>query len=149
MGFLNEYWRIGLGAVVIVLVSWRLSRKLLTLGLKRPPDTLRSTPPVVFADALPEFAVELAELLSEEGKPELAAQIGELVLVDRCRCTDDFCSTFYVRPKPLGSYGPNHYTVVLSPKNGMVNVDVTEGKVACIEVLYRDDIQARLHAVMP
>ena len=153
MDFLREYWQVGLGVAVTLLVWWRISQKPTTLDLKRlkrQPSPLPYTkPPTLLVEVLPEFAVELENLLSEEGKPELASQVQQLRILDRCRCQDDFCSTFYVCPKPEGSYGPDHDTVVLSPKEGMVNVDVTDGKVACIEVLYRKDVQARLHAFLP
>jgi len=42
----------------------------------------------------PAFAVELEMLLRDAGEPELAEQVGDLVVLDRCRCGDEFCSTF-------------------------------------------------------
>lgn len=149
----SEYWQVGLGVAVTLLVWWRLAQKPITLDLKRlkrrPSLLPYREPPSRLVEVVPEFAAELENLLSEEGKPELASQIQQLMILERCRCQDDFCSTFYVRPKPQGSYGSDHYTVVLSPNDGMVNVDVTEGKVACVEVLYRNDVQAKLHAFLP
>jgi hypothetical protein len=55
---------------------------------------------VQLAEILPSLASELQELLSNHGEAELAAQISELAIVDRCRCGDDFCSSFYTLPKP-------------------------------------------------
>jgi hypothetical protein len=54
-------------------------------------------------DTLPEFARELEHLLATSGRHHLAKQVPELKIVDRCRCRDDFCSTFYTQPKPQGT----------------------------------------------
>lgn len=99
--------------------------------------------------ALAEFADELERLLSDLGKPELVSQLPDLTILDRCRCEDDFCATFYTVPKREGSYGPDHYTLSLSPNDGMVNIDVAAGKIACVEVLYRDDVRGKLRSALP
>jgi hypothetical protein len=80
--------------------------------------------PPLLSEVLPTFAEELRQLLTATGEPELAAQVSGLRIVDRCRCGDDFCATFYVRPKPNGSYGPNHRNVSLIPNEGMLILDV-------------------------
>jgi len=54
-------------------------------------------------DCLPDFCNELRLLSLESGNPEIAEQIGSLQLVDRCRCSDEFCGTFYTAPKPNGA----------------------------------------------
>lgn len=77
----------------------------------------------------------------KQGESTLATQIPSLRIVDRCRCGDDFCATFYVQPKPSGAYGKNHRNVALEPNEGMLVLDVVGGAIACIEVLYRDDIR--------
>ena len=61
---------------------------------------------LLLAAVLPEFASELRQLLDEQGEPELAAQVTELTILDRCRCGDDFCATVYTQPKPNGGFGP-------------------------------------------
>ena len=104
---------------------------------------------VPLVEALPELANELERLLRLEGEAELAAQVQGLRIVDRCQCGDDFCATFYVQPKPMGSYGPTHRTVALGPEQGMLILDVDNAKIACIEVLYRDDIRHRLDTLLP
>ena len=105
--------------------------------------------PPLLSEVLPPFVRELEKLLGEQGEHELAAQVPELRIVERCRCGDDFCGTFYAQPRPKGSYGPNHRNVELSPKVGMLILDVVDGKIACVEVLYRDDIRRAIHAVVP
>ena len=106
-------------------------------GPKKPP---------LLSETLPTLADELRELLVEQGEFELAAQIPTLRIVDRCRCGDDFCATFYVRPKPKEAYGPNHRTLPLTPKEGMLILDVVGDKIAAFEVLYRDDVRRNLES---
>jgi hypothetical protein len=44
---------------------------------------------------MPALVTELEQLLQEEGEPALSAQVCGLHIVERCRCGDDFCATFY------------------------------------------------------
>jgi len=46
--------------------------------------------PATLVDVLPELAQELKGLLKAQGESNLAGQISDLVIVDRCRCGDDF-----------------------------------------------------------
>jgi uncharacterized protein YegJ (DUF2314 family) len=46
-------------------------------------------------DALPELAQELEALLGKDGEPELATQIRQVRIIDRCRCGCASCATFY------------------------------------------------------
>jgi hypothetical protein len=105
--------------------------------------------PVRLSSTLPLLARELAALLIEAEEPELASQVAELEIVDRCRCGDDFCSTFYTQPKPVGSYGPGHRNVALTPDTGYLILDVVSGRIMCVEVLYRDEIRQALIAAIP
>ena len=100
-------------------------------------------------EALPAFHDELKSLLLESGEAELAEQVSSLQIVDRCRCGDDFCATFYTGPKPEGSYGPQHRNVVLNPVEGMLILDVVADKIACVEVLYRDEPRHFLEHTLP
>lgn len=63
---------------------------------------------MLLADTFPLLSQELLQLLKGEGKSELASQVLGLRIVDRRRCGDDFCASFYTQPKPKGSYGPGH-----------------------------------------
>jgi len=92
---------------------------------------------VLLADTLPELALELERLLARAGQPELAAQIPGLVILDRCRCGDDFCSSFYTQPKLEGRYGPGHVCMDLDADEGMVLLDVITGKIVHVEILNR------------
>lgn len=105
--------------------------------------------PRLLIEMLPEFAGELRQLLSEKGEPTLAAQVQGLTVVDRCRCGDDICGTFYVLPKPDGAYGPAHRNVPLEPGQGILILDVLARKIAAVEVLYRDDVRQKLAIEFP
>jgi hypothetical protein len=100
-------------------------------------------------DILPELAHELESLLKTEGESDLAAQVATLQIVGRCHCGDDFCATFYVQPKPKGAYGPGHRNISLDPEEGMLILDVVDGRIAEVEVLYRDEIREKIHALLP
>lgn len=97
----------------------------------------------------PELSTELQQLLTERGECELASQVQELNVVERCRCGDDFCGMFYVLPRPDGAYGPGHRNVALTPKEGMLILDVITNRIAAVEVLYRGEIRQRLLVEFP
>ncbi|MGZ4856256.1 MAG: hypothetical protein ACXV96_13660 [Candidatus Angelobacter sp.] len=105
--------------------------------------------PLLLFETLPALSLELERLLIEAHEPALSAQVHTLTIVDRCRCGDDFCATLYTEPRPQSSYGPNHRNVELSPSEGMLILDVVGSKIACVEVLYRDEIRKALHAALP
>ena len=104
---------------------------------------------MLLAETLPSFAAELEELLKKEGHPELAAQVSGLKIVDRCRCGDDFCASFYTEPKPQGAYGAGHRCVELEPETGMLILDVVGDKITHVEVLHRQAIRERLLMSLP
>jgi hypothetical protein len=103
---------------------------------------------ILLTDALPNFASELQRLLTEGGYAELAQKVPELRIVERCRCGDDFCATFYTEPKPQGSYGAGHENVELEPERGMIILDVVNNRIMCVEVLDRDDVKDELLAAV-
>jgi len=74
-----------------------------------------------------------------------------LRLVDRCRCGDDFCSTFYSEPKPNGTWGSlgRHENLTLAPEQGMIILDIVDGRIVCVEVLDREDVRKKLLAAIP
>jgi hypothetical protein len=99
---------------------------------------------------LPAFSAELQRLLIEQGEPELAAQVPQLPIHDRCSCGDDFCATFYTQPKPNGAFGPGHRNVRLLPDDGaLLILDVVGGQIACVELLDRPEVREKLDAVLP
>src|SRR5580704_19555112 len=104
---------------------------------------------MLLTETLPLLAQELQQLLQDQGESKLATQISGLTIVDRCRCGDDFCASFYTQPKPKGAYGPNHRCLDLDAENGMIVIDVVSDVIAHVEVLNRDDVRKRLTAVFP
>ena len=104
---------------------------------------------MLLTDILPQLALELEQLLKEHEEFELAAQISTLAIVDRCRCGDDFCASFYTQPEPKGAYGPDHHSLDLDAEKGMVVLDVVSGAIAHVEVLNRDEVRKRLTAAFP
>lgn len=150
VAFALEPWHFALGLSVALMVRRTVSKNPITLGLSQRSDTVPdgSQPPLL-RGLLPSLAQELQDLLVQQGEPGLAAQVPELRIVDRCRCEDDFCATFYVRRRPKGAYGPSHRNVSLEPNHGMLILDVVAGKIACVEVLCRDDVRRAIRAVLP
>ena len=100
-------------------------------------------------EVIPSLAEELTALLEQQGEQDLATQISELRLVDRCRCRDDFCATVYAARPPHGGWGSGHENVELNPKTGYLILDVVNRKITSIEVLYRDDIRQQVLALFP
>ena len=90
-------------------------------------------------DVLPEFTNELRELLASE--PDILATVNSLELVDRCRCGDGFCASFYTLPAPRGAWGEGHENVVLEPEVGMVILDVIDRRIGMVEVIDRPDVK--------
>ncbi|MBU1248561.1 MAG: hypothetical protein KKB70_07680 [Proteobacteria bacterium] len=105
---------------------------------------------LMLKNALPDFSEELEAALKAQGEHSLAAQISGMVLVDRCRCGDSFCSMFYVVNPPKGSWGPEHENIEVEMNvPGMVILDIVKGRIMAIEVLDRDDVHEKLFRVMP
>ena len=104
---------------------------------------------LALARALPDFAAELEESLRDQGRADLASQVATLPLVERCRCGDDFCATFYTVTKPAGAYGPGHSNLVVESCEGTIILDLMNDEIHCVEVLYRPDVQKELFTVLP
>lgn len=104
---------------------------------------------MLLTEILPTLALELEQLLRNHGELDLAAQVFQLAVVDRCRCGDNFCSSFYTQPKPEGRYGPDHRCIDLDATEGMLILDVVAEKIAHVEVLNRYDLREKILAVFP
>ena len=88
-------------------------------------------------EVFPDLLVELVALLEEEGEFELAICAWDLRLIAECGCGDDFCQSFYTEVRPEGKYGPGHRCVPLSPSEGMLILDVVDGRIMYVEVIDR------------
>jgi hypothetical protein len=98
-------------------------------------------------DSLPNLSQEFTTLLVSAEEPTLAAQIASLEIIQRCPCNDDFCSSFYTAPRPVGAYGPGHRNVYLEPESGMIILDVVDERIMKIEILYWDDVRSQLASI--
>ncbi|TDC71861.1 hypothetical protein [Streptomyces hainanensis] len=98
-------------------------------------------------DVFPELVTELAALLEDEGERELAVRAWDLRLVDECGCGDDFCQSIRTADHPRGQpYGPGHRCVPLSPSNGMLILDIVDGRIMYVEILDRPPMRRRERA---
>lgn len=98
---------------------------------------------------LPEFAAELRTLLEKDDEIQLAEQVSNLRIVDRCRCEENSCATFYTFPKPKDAWGAGHENIVLDATEGLLVLDVVDRKIVCVEVLDRNDVREKLLNRMP
>jgi hypothetical protein len=103
--------------------------------------------PIKLKEVFPGFANELESLLNRKNEPIIAKQISELNIIDRCRCGELFCSTFYTSTKEnLSGVGK---IIELDPIRGMINVDTFDNLIIEIEVLDRDEIKIKLDEIFP
>jgi hypothetical protein len=101
-------------------------------------------PRLLASDLFPELLEELRLCLLAYERPELIEQLVDLEIVDRCRCGESSCATFYTVPPPEGAWGPGHESLLLDSETGMLVLDVLDSKIVSVEVLNRDDIREKL-----
>ncbi|AVH59777.1 MULTISPECIES: hypothetical protein [Streptomyces] len=93
-------------------------------------------------DVYPSLVAELVTLLEDQGERELAICAWDLRMAGECGCGDDFCQSIRTADHPQGQpYGAGHRCVLLLPSEGMLNLDVVNGRIMYIEVLDR----AKMH----
>lgn len=93
-------------------------------------------------ERFPELVNELVTLLAEDGENELATAARDLRWVAPCDCGDDCCQIFATEPHPDGQpFGPGHRCVPLSPTEGMLVLDVVNGRIMYVEVLGREPLR--------
>jgi hypothetical protein len=98
---------------------------------------------------LPDLAEELESLLVEIGQNELAAQVQHLRIVDRCRCEEPNCATFYTAEPPSGRWGPSLEGIQLPSADSWMNLDVVDGRISMVEILDRPNTRNRILEVCP
>ena len=103
----------------------------------------------MLANELPELAREMETLLVQCGESELADQVWQLLIVDRCRCGDDFCASFYTVPPSDETPGFQCRTIDLPCETGMLILDVADDRIVFVEVLYRSEILQKITAILP
>jgi hypothetical protein len=70
----------------------------------------------------------------------LAAQVDGLRVVQRCGCGDDHCQSFYTQAPSVGAYPRDEHRNWYSDEpgwEGYLILDVVDGRIAYVEVLYR------------
>ncbi|SDL12930.1 hypothetical protein [Nonomuraea jiangxiensis] len=87
-------------------------------------------------ELFPNLITELVACLREEGEENLAVSAWDIRFYEECGCGDDFCQSFYTAERPDGAYGPGHRCVPLIPSKGDLILDVVEGRIMFVEVLY-------------
>jgi hypothetical protein len=100
-------------------------------------------------ELLPQFSVELQDLVSSAGRPDLALQVPKLPIVERCTCGDSNCAHFYTAARSPGPYGAGHLNLVLASEVGFLALDVVADAIVAVEVLDRPDVKALLDAALP
>lgn len=104
---------------------------------------------MLLIEILPVLADELEQLLEKAEEPELAAQVSRLTIVERCRCGDDCCASFYTQLFPEGSNGPGNRCVELEAREGMLILDILDGTIVHVDVLNRNDFRQKLLTALP
>ena len=91
---------------------------------------------VKLTDMFPDLVAEIKDLLIQERREDLLPLLETAYFVKGCNCSDDFCTSFFTRSTTSLPNG-QHETVALNPKVGMINLDVSEGQLTYVELLYR------------
>lgn len=100
-------------------------------------------------EILPSLARELSDALVDQDRSDLAQQISNLPIIDRCRCDKLHCATFFTNPEATGPFGPGLVCVEVEVARGWVVLDTVAGAIHCIEVLYRPDVRVLLVEAVP
>ncbi|MEV7751861.1 hypothetical protein ACFY7F_16680 [Streptomyces griseofuscus] len=95
-------------------------------------------------DLYPDLVAELTALLQKEGERELAVCAWDLRLIAECGCGEDDCQSLRTAPHPLDQpYGPGHRCVPLRTTEGLLCLDVVDGRIMYVEILHRPPMRRR------
>lgn len=97
---------------------------------------------------MPDVADELNAGFKEIGRYDLAAKVAGLELVDRCRCENEFCATFYTQPK-ASLAKPKEVEELIIPMQGLMCIQLDRGQVVWVELLYRPEVREKLKILLP
>jgi hypothetical protein len=95
----------------------------------------------------PELEAEVTKLLVEAGEDVLAERVKDLAIFERCRCGEYFCASFYTTAERVRPFPPGFRTLALLP--GELHLDVLGATILQVEVLFRDDLRAKIHSALP
>lgn len=94
-------------------------------------------------DALPEFAAELSRGLADLGYKKLATSVNSIVIVERCKCDETGCITFYAAPKTSVTSQRPCNTAIPAVK-GLTCVQYIGQQIVWVEVLGRPEDRKKL-----
>jgi len=118
-------------------------------GPAEPERPRNQTPLFRLSAALPEFAAATRRTLIQCGEAELAKQVDELLVYDRCRCGGEECATVYVstgeEPTSTGRGIGGH----LPDAKGYVLIDIRNERIICIEMLEYPEFVKALTELLP
>jgi hypothetical protein len=103
---------------------------------------------ILLREVFPDIAQKIADGFERMGRPELSAQFKSLEIVSRCTCGDDFCATFYTAPNESWKDRAVETFILDVNVPKLLCVQVVDGLVSCIEMLYRPDVSERLKHVL-
>ncbi len=95
------------------------------------------------SQALPQFAQELSRGLISLGYTQLAASVDSLEIVERCKCDEPGCVTFYAVPK-LSAPHPDKCQRIIAPVRGVTCIQVSDQQITWVEVLGRPELREKL-----
>jgi len=98
------------------------------------------------ANALPEFADELAQGLAAMGHKYLAEAVYSLDIVERCLCGEPGCVTFHTVPKTAAPAWPACKRVI-APAKGVMCVHYANRQIIWVEVLGRPEDRVKLDQI--
>jgi hypothetical protein len=118
------------------------------LRASKPMIDKRSTPPLLSEVAF-SFARELVGLLKRENRPDLAARVPGLRVVEIRNHDDQAGSVVHTSGRRVRWGLGRRDTIGLLPQRGVVNVDLIEGKIVSIRTFDRPDLgEALLSATL-
>lgn len=97
-------------------------------------------------DLAPVFADELTGALQAEGEAALASQVADLRVLSFCGCGDPDCASFTTRGVTERDPAQQADTIPLDQLPGMVHVDVQDGRIVYVEVMYRPELKTLLRS---
>jgi hypothetical protein len=95
------------------------------------------------AQALPDLTEELSQGIASLGYKKLAASVYTIEVVERCKCEEPGCVTFFCVPKihaPL----PDTCKRIIAPARGVTCVQYVDQQITWVEVLGRPEDREKL-----
>ena len=118
-------------------------------GPAEPERPRNQTPLFQLSAVLPEFAAETRRTLIQCGEAELAKQVDDLWIYDRCRCGGEECATIYTSTGEEPTSGCRGTGGHMPDAKGYVLIDVCNERIICIETLSYPEFVKALTELLP